>query len=278
MNCDQISDWISPFLDNEAPADARLIVEQHVSTCTRCAAELASFRQLTVMFSPPEKVAVPPELWESIEHELSKAPVRGQIWTAVRRRAIAIAATIVLAIGLGLYSRPWEQRVEAATVDFGVLLDELPIDAGTAFTKFLAQNRARRIAVADAKRYGRGLSFELPDVLPGGFRIDAAYALRFNDQPGVAARYLRDGELLGVIFHPPVLQEDFGTHADRECVVGKHRGHTVQIDEWSLVHVTDATTCHCVLSRLDQRAELPAVLAAVAPAGGEEATHSHRPP
>jgi len=278
MNCELIAEWIGPYLDDEATAEVRHAVEEHVRTCTGCAAELCSFRQLAALFPIPGTVAVPPILWDSIEHELNKKSAGSRIRFMPRRRAIGVAATVLFAIGLGLYSLPWEQGVEAATVDFGVLLDELKFDPGTAFSRFLGQYQAREIPAAEAERYGRGLSFDLPEMLPGGFGIDVVYALQFNDQPGVAARYSRGGEFLGVIFHPPVLREDFGTHSDRECVVGKHHGHAVEIGEWSLVHVTDATTCHCVLSRLDQDRELPAVLAAVAPGAGGEAMHSHEVP
>ncbi len=78
-----------------------------------------------------------------------------------------------------------------------------------------------------------------------------------------ADHYERNGELLAMIFHPPILEEEYGTHEDRECVVGRHRGHAVAVGEWSLVHVTDPTTCHCILSRLDPSSELPTIIAEV---------------
>jgi hypothetical protein len=82
----------------------------------------------------------------------------------------------------------------------------------------------------------------------------------------VAAEYLRDdGEFLGAVFHPPVQEEDHGSHKDHPAVIGKHRGRKVEVGEWSLVHLTDPTTCHCVLSRLDEVTELPSVMAAMAP-------------
>jgi hypothetical protein len=81
----------------------------------------------------------------------------------------------------------------------------------------------------------------------------------------VAAWYERAGEPLVVIFHPPVQTEDFGTHKDYPCVIGEHRGQKIVVGSWKMVHLTDSTTCHCVLSRLDERAELPAVMNAIAP-------------
>jgi len=64
------------------------------------------------------------------------------------------------------------------------------------------------------------------------------WRLLFGAHPGVAATYDRDGEFLGTVLHAAVQQEDFGTHRDYECVVGKHRGHKVEVGEWMLVHLT----------------------------------------
>ena len=102
-------------------------------------------------------------------------------------------------------------------------------------------------------------------MLPVGFRLQQVYVLQFGEHPGLAASYDRDGEFLGVIFHRPVRDEQFGTHKDYDCVVGKHRGHEVKVGPWRLVHLTDPTTCHCVLSKLDESTGLSEVLAAVAP-------------
>jgi hypothetical protein len=177
-----------------------------------------------------------------------------------------MAAAVVLAIGLGMFGLIWMQpRAAAATVDFSVLLDALPLDAQKAFRKFLLLYDAREGSSLEAKRYAPDLNFDVPETLPGGFRLETVYLLRFGDLPGVAAGYERDGEFLGAVFHRPVHKENFGPHKDYPCMVGQHAGHKVSVGEWKLVHLMDPTTCHCVLSRLDERTELPAVMAAVAP-------------
>jgi hypothetical protein len=51
---------------------------------------------------------------------------------------------------------------------------------------------------------------------------------------------------------------------------------SVEVKPWRLVHFTDPTTCHCVLSTLDVEKELPAVFAAIAPGFKTgEGRHSH---
>lgn len=302
MTCDQIGPQLGPYVDGEAPPDARASVEAHVAACPVCAAEMESLQRLAAMIGPAAAESAPAGLWDAIESRLDDAgspPIESRPWPRQRgfrlrlNRPLAAAAAVAMMVGLGFFSLQWApSSAQAATVEFGALLDGLRFDPQQAFSRFLSRYDAREVTLDQAKRHGRALNFAIPRALPGGFKLVSTYALRFGRRPGVAARYERNGELLGAIFHPPVLQEDFGTHDDRECVVGRHRGHAVEVGEWSLVHLTDPVctcqgtcrckaTCHCVLSRLDQARDLPAVMAALAPAlrGDQppEGTGTHRP-
>lgn len=283
-SCENIKDYLGRYLDGEAAPDVCREVERHLSYCRACTDELAELRSLAAAIAEPMPVAVPTDLWPQIESRLEHATaVQRPFIRIFRSRAgFALAASIALVIGLGLFTLPFVRdggsQVQAATVDFGILLDALQADARGAFDRFLANYDAKQATPVEAKQYASKLNFDLPATLPGGFELQATYTLRFGDAPGIAARYDRAGEFLGVLFHPPILREDFGTHKDRSCVVGKHRGHKVPIGEWSLVHLTDPSTCHCVLSRLDEASELPAVMAAVAPGSASTSgdTHDHR--
>jgi hypothetical protein len=270
MSCGQVKDWLGPYLDSEVSPDVQRAVEAHIAECAACSAELESLRRMASLLATPIRAPVSPELWHAIERRLNEPRPQRRVILSSFRSVFAAAAVLVIAVGVGLFSLQWGvQRAEAATVNFGVLLDALKFDPQRAFAEFLSRYEAQEVSLERAKRHGRDLNFAIPETLPGGFKLVSTYALRFGHRPGVAVRYDRDGELLGAIFHPPVLREDFGTHEDRECVVGKHRGHAVEVGEWSLVHVTDPTTCHCVLSRLDMESGLPAIMAAVAPAASE---------
>jgi hypothetical protein len=283
MTCEKIRDLMGPYVDDEADPEVRREVETHVSVCCACAEELDDIRQLATSLAQSRPVSVPSELWSAIEERLDSGhAVRMSFISVFRSRSVlAIAASIVIVMGLGLFGVPWgrdQGQARAATVDFAILLDALQHDAVAGFEKFLAQYNARAATPHEAKRCAPKLSFELPRTLPGGFELQTVHILRFGEAPGVAARYDRGGEFLAVVFHAPVLKEHFGTHKDRACIVGKHRGHRVPVGDWSLVHLTDPTTCHCLLSRLDETTELPAVMAAVAPlsaATNGESNHHH---
>jgi len=271
MTCDTVQEQLGAFVDGEVAPELQAAIQAHAAKCPNCAAELAELRALADALNRPEAATVPPTLWQAIEERLPARPKR-RILTLPITRLVGIAAAIFILIGLGLFSLPWGgngiPQAQAATVDFGVLLDGLRFDARAAFDKFVALYQGRPAMVADAQRHGKNLSFNLPESLPGGFRLATAYTLRFGNKPGVAVCYVRDGQFLAAIFHPPVLEEQYGTHEDRECVIGSHRGHAVEVGDWRLVHVTDPSTCHCILSTLDESTELPPVLSALVPNAG----------
>ncbi|HKQ47529.1 MAG TPA: zf-HC2 domain-containing protein [Phycisphaerae bacterium] len=274
MNCETTRQYLGAYFDGEVPLQVRREVEAHLAACPGCTHELASIRDLATRLAPAGPVVVPEGLWSAIERRLDgpaeTVPARPGRFVLLRR--YALAASVLVAVGLGAWALlsfgDGASVSRASTVDFSMLLDALPNDAVTAFEKFLSHYHARQVQPVEAKRTASQLDFDIPESLPGGFRLESAYTLRFGNESGAAAMYVRNGEFLGAIFHRPVHREEFGTHKDYECVIGKHRGHAVVVGEWKLVHVTDETTCHCVLSKLNENSELPAVLMAVAPRAG----------
>jgi hypothetical protein len=278
MICEEATEQLGPFLDGELPSAARDDLQAHLATCSTCQAELEALREVAMELGAPPTMPVPDALWTAIERRLDSepqgltgpAPSRTRVSTVrpiwLRRVPLALAAAVVLAVGLGVFGPVWTgSSAQASTVDFSVLLNALPLDAQKAFRKFLVLYDAKEGSPVEARRYAPDLNFDLPEVLPGGFRLEGVYLLRFGELAGVAATYDRDGEFLGAVFHPPVDKENFGPHRDYPCVVGRHEGHKVSVGEWKLVHLMDPTTCHCILSRLDEQTELPGVVAAVAP-------------
>ncbi len=278
MICQKVTEQLGPFLDAELPEAVRGDVEAHLATCDSCRAELEAIRATTAQLASPPTAGVPETLWTAIEQRLvseqrvqartepqhRRALLTRRTW--LRRVPLALAAVFVVAVGLRILGPMWTgSSVHASTVDFSVLLNALPRDAREAFSKFLTHYDAKESSPAEARRFAPDLSFDVPKNLPGGFQRQNVYVLRFGDLAGVAVTYDRGGEFLGAVFHRPVNKEHFGPHRDYPCVVGKHEGHKVSVGEWKLVHLMDPTTCHCVLSRLDEQTELPDVMSAVAP-------------
>lgn len=271
MCCAERKHQLGRFLDDELDPAERAAFSDHLDHCTACSLELAELRELSSAIADPGEANVPAEIWISIEDRL-EATTRDPSGTDKARPGVLharrwmVAASIGLAAGLGVIGLSLvENRAEAFVIDYEDLLNGLPLDARKAFRTFLDTYNARPGSPTAAKRFAPSLSFDTPSTLPGGFRLVGIHLLDFGNRPGVAASYERDGEFLATIFHAPVKKEEFGTHRDYPCAIGKHRGQKVEVGTWKMVHLTDPTTCHCVLSQLDGTTELPAVMAAVAP-------------
>ncbi len=281
MDCHRFQARLGLYWDDEVSPDERREVGEHLDACAVCSAELDEIRSIARDLAAPADVAVPGALWSAIEHRLDRKPVRIAREGSIQffRTPVAKAAAVMFAAGLGLWAFGWldggATRVTASQVDFGVLLDALPVDARKAFMKFLVFHDARESSPHGARQYAPDLNFGLPEDLPGGFRLEEVYLLRFGKLPGVAATYGRDDDFVGVVFHEPTCQENFGMHRDYPCDIGKHKAQKVSVGEWRLVHLTDPTTCHCVLSRLDEHDELPSVMSAVAPKLTTSSPHEH---
>lgn len=281
MRCDEVRELLGPYVDSELDTESRAVVDAHVCSCDSCQCEVRDIRALgdRIKSCGCGCGTVPPALWHRIADRVSSAPTPRARGRFLRLRPFAAAAACLL-VGVGglwlLSDGPGLiSTAQAAPVDFSMLLDGLSVDAEMAFRQFADRYKGRRVSALEARQHAPQLNFAVPEDLPGGFALQEAFALQIGDAPAAAATYRRSGEFIGTIFHRAIHPEDYGTHRDHPCVVGEHRGHRVDVGEWRLIHVTDATTCHCVLSRLDESRELPAILRAVAPNFRPEADHSH---
>lgn len=281
MTCKEIQRQLGSFVDGELDSESHKTITAHVEGCELCRKELDAIQSLATHLAAPSPAEVPENLWTAIEERLNAEKHSGKPSIAPQKSRIPFraAAMIALAVGVGSLVLIWADKsvnkAEASPINFGIILDTLPVDAEVAFRKFLELYEAKEIHPREAKRLAPKLNFGMPEDLPGGFRRKSTFALNFGGSPGIVARYERQGEFLVAIFHATVFEEDYGTHRDYPCVVGKHRGQKVEVGAWSLVHVTDPTTCHCVLSRLDESTELPDVLSAVAPGSIGNMKHHH---
>jgi len=272
MGCEQIERQLGRYIDGELSDTERDRIATHLASCGSCRAECDALLDLAQEIAKGAAVGVPESLWSDIARRLDQ-PIRIDGSPSPRKhRSLmpatrwALAAGLLLAVGMGLVGlSSLDTSAHASSVDFGVLLDALPLDAQGAFRKFLVRYDGKPTTPAAAKRLVPGLNFDTPALLPGGFRLTSVYRLRIGKTIGIAAAYDRDGEFLAVVFHTPMKHERFGSHESYPCVIGKHGGHKVQVGDWKLVHLTDRTTCHCLLSRLDEQTEMPAVMKAIAP-------------
>ncbi|HRX86657.1 MAG TPA: zf-HC2 domain-containing protein [Phycisphaerae bacterium] len=274
------------YFDGELPPAERADVERHVADCATCAAELeqlAALRTAISHTSPESDAAALEPIWSTVAAKLDESATPAPLPFAPPRRTSirrwAAAASLALFLGLAGVAGVWitrTQPAQASVIDFSRLLDNVNADALAAFEGFLDHNHGVVIDPDAAHQAAPRLDFEVPATLPGGFTRHKVYRLRFGDADGIAATYeSADGAFLATIFHPPVRKEQFGTHQDYPCVIGQHHGHAVQVGAWRMVHLTDPSTCHCVLARTTSDDAVAEILRAVAPRSVPGDGHHH---
>jgi predicted anti-sigma-YlaC factor YlaD len=72
MNCDYCKDKLSAFTDNELSSEERILMEEHLKTCTACAREAEAFHQLGVLFGSMPEVTPSPTF---VQTTVNKAAV-----------------------------------------------------------------------------------------------------------------------------------------------------------------------------------------------------------
>lgn len=273
MDCRTTRERLSVYLDGELAELESGEVKDHLASCADCADEWEHLKrvdqELRQHMKTPEP-AVPAAVWPAIEARLGEQDRPTQQWTLRRfQRPLALAASVALLVGVGtaglVLINSSVVTARADLVDYNVLLNGITQDVNAAIERFLRHYQAVEISAAETRQEAPELHLTLPDELPGGFRLERVYQLRFGRHPGIAARYLRADEPLMLFFHPPMPHTRMGVHRESHCSVAGREGMRVEVGPWQLLHYTDPTTCHCLLSRLGTEAEQLAVLAAVAP-------------
>lgn len=274
MDCQAAREKIGPYLDGELPAEQQRALRLHLDGCAGCAAEFEQLRKVVERLAEaagPSTVEAPRELWDRIEQRMDR-PLAGRATARVIRLfrpAAALAASVAILVGVGTFLTLWlssgATTAQATEIDYSALLDGVTGDVDLAFRRFVERYGGQPVDPSEAQAAGPALSFAVPPELPGGYRLEQVHRLRFGSATGIAVCYRRGQQPLLVFFHPPPDKMHLGVHTASPCRVGQWRASQVEVGRWRLVHFTDPTTCHCVLSTLDLQSELPAVLAALAP-------------
>jgi anti-sigma factor RsiW len=124
MSTCQYREQLSPYFDGELSAEASQALEQHLSTCPACVAELAQLRKLSAVIGRWKAPTLSPEATKALHRSIDVTSFR-----RLERLAMglsAVAACLVVATLLTSHNTPspallapWESAAMAAT-------DELP--------------------------------------------------------------------------------------------------------------------------------------------------------
>jgi hypothetical protein len=123
MNCKNVQDRLSDYLDNNLSGSEKTDFEAHLKECRTCAAEVTAFRSIIAEASSLDRVAAPDSLWNKIAVELdSKKPIYARIkaglFTLKNRfenslpipvpvlRIVGIAVVLLAGVFIGRYFLP----------------------------------------------------------------------------------------------------------------------------------------------------------------------------
>ena len=189
MNCSEAQESLSSYHDGELSSNLAAEVAVHLADCSSCAAELASFSDLSHisrrLTNPPVPAQVRDELEEKLRGERERTAILGRIVSSrVSGKFVAIAATILIAAGLGVVAyQAWFAGVEHDHLhnhlaeNFGGFLDEFENRPDNAQQILLVNYEGRPTTLREAATV---LGYEpvVAKGLPAGCSLEKVYLLK----------------------------------------------------------------------------------------------------
>lgn len=206
MNCSQVQELLSAYLDGELTEPSRSRVAEHLVSCSACADDLSGFQRLSALADVLPAPMAPDDGWEQIAGALdSRSTVHQtdgrQPWLVRHRKVLALAATIMLVVGLGWTGhRIWAPHHQHARV-FGHYLDEFQQDPIMAQRMLLAKYEGQALDVQRAVQRV-GYRPAIADGLPEGYAVDSSFVMKMPCCTCVQTICKRrDGSMLVVFEH-----------------------------------------------------------------------------
>ncbi len=200
MACPDIYHRLDAFVDGETSSEQTSLIERHLMDCAGCQARVDALRALsgTVRRELGAEQA-PWDLWTQIERRLPPAaenadPVQLEAWWYDRVRPLALAASVVLLLGVGGTVAWWQ-----AQADYSVIA--APVQD---FTTYRLSGRgldveSRNPAVVEAW-FEERLAFEPPRIKAriAGFELVGGRLCWFLDRRVSALAYQRGDQMISV--------------------------------------------------------------------------------
>ncbi len=215
MNCENIQELLSAYFDHELPDESRLRVAEHIKECAACSTELAGFESLSSMADRLTAPLPPESGWRRLEDSLNgdrsaRSLGHGRRWSLPSRRLLAMAATILVVMGLGWSGyRTWAPHHKQATV-LEHYLQGFQQDPRKAQSMLLAKYRGEAV---DAKHAVQKVGYRpaVADGLPEGYSIDSTFVMEMPCCTCVQTLCRRsDGSVLVVFEHDEEQPNWFG--------------------------------------------------------------------
>jgi len=183
VNCPEVQERLSSFYDSQLSQEEAARVEAHVTGCSTCGEELASFQQLSGLSRQLTHPPVPAQLWEELQAKLD-SPEEPDVVLAqagprqVPSRFMVLAATILVAVGIGIVAyKIWDSPSQKhLMVNFAHYLENFSEQPGHAQQVLLAKYDAQPMTLSEASKV---LGYEpvAAKGLPSGYTVKEVHLL-----------------------------------------------------------------------------------------------------
>jgi len=184
VNCSEVQERLSQFLDNELSEDEAARMASHMTNCSSCAAELTSFQQLSRMSRRLIDPSVPAHIWEGLQPKLDSPEEPNVILAHDRPRLIpsrflAIAATILVAAGIGVIAyQAWDSPGQKhLTMNFAQYVEQFSKQPEEAQQVLLANYYGRPMTLQEATD-ALGYEPAAAKGIPPDYTIEKVYLLK----------------------------------------------------------------------------------------------------
>jgi hypothetical protein len=217
---------MSAYHDRELSPDEAAQVAAHLADCSSCAEELTSFVQLSGLSRRLTDPPVPAHLWEDVQSKLRGTTrpftmLDRFAWNHIPSRLIALAATILVAVGIGVvaYNSWFSDGVhDHLAMNFAEYLKDFRQSPEAAQQILLANYNGRPITLNEATTT---LGYEplAAKGLPQGYSFDKAYLL---DMPCCTCAQIvcknKEGESIAIFEHDIDQPVWFGDRPTVDCL------------------------------------------------------------
>ena len=201
--CSEVARRFSALIDNELPESERLGTRRHLESCSACRTELGLLSEASSFLRAEGRSTPEPPAWDSVRRSVEPVRVSGSTWRTWLRFDRALAATLGLLVVGGLVFALVRGEVAVDTQKAGLVEEPYLNLAGLpGLESFLADHQAEEV---DTAVLSQRLDFapQVPEELPGGFRLQAAFVVSDFCCAGSCLIYRRGDELVMLVQHPP---------------------------------------------------------------------------
>lgn len=239
MNCSEVQDQLSAYVDAELPAEIRDQMAAHVNNCKACAAEVGFARELSGEVRAIPAPQPPPGLWNAIEAGLGnekQLSLAGDAvfprWWARPRAAWAIAASVLLLLTAGLLMSEYfsdHQEHETMAASFDLYLSKFAVDPEQAHETLVAMYNGQLVTADEAED---SLGFRpVATNAAENVTVERTYALEMPCcRCSLSVCRRSDGEIMTVLEHVDPQPIWFGDRSRVECLCDGKPTSIVQLN------------------------------------------------